>query len=701
MSYTPPPICFNGVTVSEGVLVSPDTPTPEFLIGATTAYLGIPTETTVCDPIPAVVPPGPCPIILGSDCVFYTGDTLTNINITTGNTLTNILNSIDLAITTQIEGTWEEFNTLIINNELKLGQKYLLIDFQTKYFIDNSMTEAIKETGEVTETISGYAYFDIPLNPAIQVGDQVEITYLPPSYSGPTTVGSFATITTLYGGATSYIKFNTDLEYIPGALIKYEIPRFGLNTAYNDATLLDDYGNIILSPDGLVNINVHNDLPYMQMTGEENASPPIEQLILTAISSNQFSTSVESITFKGDLLEYDFNDTEVLNYNNTLLDTRNGKVLKRTNIGLNISLNLDWRAQKYRRYKVTDTDEWNNYILRNSTDHSLYLITGLHAFSTQIDLSEEHKYILPAIEQINFYYDFTRNGAIPNPFLTGVSSAPSIAAGARYITLDQKTYHMDIMSHDPKFAKDFNIFPLDVEYNPNERIVKFKANYMENTTTRLLDTSQGISSLISVETNILENCTFDTGFSISNSVGEIIELTALDDIYLSGDGLITGANFFSSCYLHNEGSIKYYTSGGMRHSDTGFGSSDTRTRVSSDCKLHNTLIGGKRNDYTHFSNVTANKFMTGGIRTNFTSFNDSILFITCIKFPDGFYSNQLTLNTGVYKNAKKDLYGYYHSGTSVAQGKKIVDNNVGDLLYPTIDGNNGNQIIYTVISQSQ
>ena len=71
-----------------------------------------------------------------------------------------------------------------------------------------------------------------------------------------------------------------------------------------DEVIVDDYGNVVMQPGGVLNVDVHNDLPYMNMTGVENESPKIEELILTAIGENQFSIEAESLTHKGDLLLY-------------------------------------------------------------------------------------------------------------------------------------------------------------------------------------------------------------------------------------------------------------------------------------------------------------------------------------------------------------------------------------------------------------
>jgi len=67
------------------------TPPPCYLLGDTPEEVGIVT----CAPAPVPCPPSPCPIILSSECVFYSGDNLVNSGILTQDTLTIALQKLD------------------------------------------------------------------------------------------------------------------------------------------------------------------------------------------------------------------------------------------------------------------------------------------------------------------------------------------------------------------------------------------------------------------------------------------------------------------------------------------------------------------------------------------------------------------------------------------------------------------------------
>jgi len=122
MSYTPPPHYLFGVTYVEqgtvtetttvvttcplgvtfpdaGVIIEPSTPTPLYLIGPTTAYIGVSVESSNCEAAPVPLPPEACPVILSTNCVFYGGSTLPNTNIQAHDSLTEILEKIDIVIT--------------------------------------------------------------------------------------------------------------------------------------------------------------------------------------------------------------------------------------------------------------------------------------------------------------------------------------------------------------------------------------------------------------------------------------------------------------------------------------------------------------------------------------------------------------------------------------------------------------------------
>ncbi len=99
MSYTPPPKC-PGVTPSvPGVVIEATTPTPLYLLGPTSPWIGVKGQNINCEPSSIPWPPNACPVVLGSDCVYYVGDALPNTGIQIQDTLTEVLVKIDTVIT--------------------------------------------------------------------------------------------------------------------------------------------------------------------------------------------------------------------------------------------------------------------------------------------------------------------------------------------------------------------------------------------------------------------------------------------------------------------------------------------------------------------------------------------------------------------------------------------------------------------------
>ena len=120
MSYTPPPsylfgetsvelgaevnttttttTCFEGIVPAPpGIVVAPAVPVPVYLIGSTSEYIGVETGyNSSCESVPVICPPeGPCPTLLSSDCVFYSGSNLVNTDIDQHDTLTVMIQKID------------------------------------------------------------------------------------------------------------------------------------------------------------------------------------------------------------------------------------------------------------------------------------------------------------------------------------------------------------------------------------------------------------------------------------------------------------------------------------------------------------------------------------------------------------------------------------------------------------------------------
>ena len=145
-----------------------------------------------------------------------------------------------------------------------------------------------------------------------------------------------------------------------------------------------------MKPGGVLNIEVHDGTPYMSMTASENPAVLTESIILKAVDTNKFSREAESLTFPGDKLIYDYTDKYVYDENGNIIATRPGFILQRTNISGSISMNKDWRVQRYRRYAV-DSTNWSKLTLATASVYQLGSISVCTLTNTGATLS--HRYI--------------------------------------------------------------------------------------------------------------------------------------------------------------------------------------------------------------------------------------------------------------------------------------------------------------------
>jgi len=602
--------------------------------------------------------------------------------------------------------TFDELVTLQDNKQFVIGGQYVLLDYEHKYYVENSMTGEIENEVEILQNVSGFAFFDPPLTDLAQ-GSQVEITELPATYTGTEQVGDIVVVTQYFSGGF-FINFNTELEDIIGAKFKYTKDRFDVATSLNGQTINDGNGKPVMTPIGIVNTDVHDGTPYMDMTAQENKPVFTEEIALTAISDCELSLDAESLTYVGDVITYDFNDREVKNANGTVIATRKGFIKRRVNEVLNIDIDKDWRAHRYRRYKVQDTASWNNYILNNSVDNSLYLMGGTNAFTlaNETSISEEHKYIMPSVENIDFYQDFTNIGVDSNVFLTGQATAPAIVYGGRFESAGQEEFRQDLITLTPENAKDIFILSVDDNYEPLSNVQFAVVNSLENTVFRNLPFQYGESGDLRVRVSDgMNTCTFMTHPNITSdsykSGTSILSVTAIDLFILNNSGLFFNVNCLSSTEIKNEGETAYLTTGGSPETANQFGVSYMSIYIDDTTILRNCIFGGKRVDRLKFVNYIAVKCLMTWSRGQYNTFTNSSAYLTALKANLDAMNNVFSVETGTNLNAKKGLFGYYYDTFTTQFGRQFFGNNLGDILYNEIDGNNFNQITPVEYSLSQ
>ena len=264
-------------------------------------------------------------------------------------------------------GTYAYYVDQISQNKLLPERYYALTDYQHKYCIEETNTAPKKVFRTITFVTTGWLVLDGVVVTDLPVGTVVTINSLPVGYTGTLTIGSTTTVTQI--DQNFYFKFANGMNNSAanvGVGIVYSYPRFSILTNINNATVYDTYGKIEMKPGGVLNTDVHDGTVYGDLTAAQNFTPPIEVIILKAKSTNSFYQDCASLTFLNDEMVYDFNANIVYNDNREPIGTRNGFISRRANKVLNIDIDKDWRAQRYRRWMVpvaTGTSDYRKKLL--------------------------------------------------------------------------------------------------------------------------------------------------------------------------------------------------------------------------------------------------------------------------------------------------------------------------------------------------
>jgi hypothetical protein len=589
---------------------------------------------------------------------------------------------VDLTqLDTVYQGTYAELQVLIDTNELIVGNKYILNDYKTIYQIGYSNTDDIIERHRINGNSGGYAFFSSGISSSsLKNGDVVRIDSLPIGYSGTKFVGQAFTVSDFFN--SSYILFSPQLNET-GIVIRINNQRYPNVTSAS--TILDIYGNVIMKPGGVLNTSVHNDLVYMNMSAIENPSPKVEELILTAIGTNQFSIEAESLTYKGDRLLYYFDNKTIIDENGNVIGTRNGLVQKRDAFNLGISVNKDWRVQRYRRWKMEDVD-WSGFTLQQD----LYKVNNTNICTTVNNtIGDAHKYILISPYNKNFYIDFY-SSAITNPFLSGTTSAPSVDAAQRLGNDLAPEYSktITISLSGLTSAKDIHIFPI-LNEKPTSLVSSFKVPILSNSIFQTNSQRYGSSGSISVDMlGGIYNSSFMTGLTIVGAQSaSLVEVRGIDacSLSISDDASISKVNLLSFGNIEM-GGIFYNTTFGSSRSGT---NDYTSMRFDGTTHVRNSIFGGIRTDYMKFEDLQCNKFLCmiwyGG--ANRISGN---IYLTQLQTTANVWGADINLKTYVNRNPKTNRFGYYYSVVGEILNDLYVDNYNGqrDLVHVSSDSLN-------------
>jgi hypothetical protein len=564
-------------------------------------------------------------------------------------------------------GDYATLNTIVTNNGLIAGNKYILTDYQTVYQINGSDSRNRIQEHEIIGSSGLYSQFNnVPSNIAAN-GDTVVCVFAPSGAS--VTTGSTFTIIDYFNFA--YIRLSPIITGVNNIGVKLKFEKQRYSNVPSGATINDINGKPVFKSGGVLNTEVHDDSPYMSMTSGENPSPIVESLVLTALDNSSFSIFAESLTFAGDKLEYDFTDTEIYDDNipPNLIGTRNGNILKRENSDSSISANVDWRVQRYRRFQM-DNNNWNNYLYNklsggtSATTASTIYNRGSVNYCTNNNptITTNHRYVMYEPYYDNLYIDFAKT--VPDPFISGVTTgtAPVLQDGVRLPTVFNETaYSVDVTLPLSGFTgtsliKDFNIIPI-VNYEADTNVDGFVVNNLYNSV--FLPYSQRYGNTFNLNVNsvngTITNSTFMSLPNINNS-------SIMDNIVGVDNVNIDNRNQMYQLKLLANGGIK--NNGVLRNCSFGLGSRPGVNEqfdytVSDDSIIVNSVFGANRLDSVLLNGLMMNSSLIIHRIMGACSMSGS-MFLTRIKNSGDTYGVSYNLKSFSDRIPSKTDFGYIY-----------------------------------------
>lgn len=386
----------------------------------------------------------------------------------------------------------EDILNLVESNSLIPGNYYLINDFQTIYTINGSDSSPKITTKRIDSFIANLAALKDGYDYNLVLGKNVTITKLPEGYSGPLTVGSSTTVS--FVDQYYYFRFANGMQNVLGLEFEYSMPRYSNGIADN-LMINDSNGKPVIRPGGVLNIEVHNNTQYMDMLANENPGVPLESIILKAKSTNEFELEGKSITYADDVIEYRLPLAGSV--------ATKGKILRRYNNALNIDLKIDWRVQRYRRWKIS-ADSILKILNQDQPVTSLTGFDGVYQFTaTQSSTATQERF-----------------------YIASDLDSKSVTIDANTKIID---FTMEVSAYDQ--AKDFTIFKLDQDHKPvNIKMMKVSGSFdnivIQNNLGELnFDTA--------VDAEELSNTTFVCSAVINGTFIKISDSLFLDSLFFS------------------------------------------------------------------------------------------------------------------------------------------------------------------------
>ena len=615
-------------------------------------------------------------------------------------------------ITYPIALTYSGLQNLVDTNGLQLGRRYILTDYLHKYQVLGSDSGDITQYHTMIGRTGAYIQF-VGVSYDIAGGALVTVISVPPGAT--ITPGMTFSVSTWYNSSYIILSPGTAANNANfGTVFSFQKQRYP--NVPTDSIILDDNSKVVMKKGGVINTDVHDGTTYMSMTASQNPLVQTEQLVLTAISDNQFSTSAESLTYPGDIVDYRFDNSDILDEDgNSLGVQRSGFIIGRYNHNLDISMDKDWRTQRYRRYKIDPTN-WTNLTLSGSSS-TLYTLDGdNYGGVVNTSLADGHKYLMRFPYETEMYLDFYSNSTLigtysytnTDTFKIGetASITPVLGAGLRMIGDRSNIYNKSITTNgatysDLKYAFDYPIIPM-TGHQPKSLVKKAKILEVSNTVFKDLPQLYGNSNDYNIDINKISDSTIGSGCDIESKSGILTKVKTIDNLSITNSGNIT--NFLGLAYgsLRNNGSqLRNLRISGYRElSLNNFFIIDFNNS-----SIYNSIFGIGRADVLKIDNSYINRSMFLMQHCQNTTITGSI-YHTSLNAPVNIYSTLLNFNSfnvqrQISSTQSKGLYGVKHTISSDLSNLQIDNYNPKlELLSKVLDINYGS-LTYNIIGVTE
>jgi uncharacterized repeat protein (TIGR01451 family) len=501
-------------------------------------------------------------IYFASGIRLYSGDTVTITSLPDGYS-----GSAQVGDVGTVTASWGDGGHRISGVPILVGVGIALeAPYYFNSYIDNQTIKERFYSGDLTGTITS-------------VADSDQITGTGTLFTQELNVGD--TITYFVDAEYGYDRVIQSIESDTSLTITETVLEADIAT---DVTFEKvTFGKILMQPGGLINTDVHDGTVYSGLSADENFAPPVEEIVLTALTTNKFSTKGESATFEGDVIEYDFDDTDILDRQGNVIGTRNGLVTHRSNIGLNININHDWRGKRFRRFRLND-EQWeffnhkNKEVYKLDSGSQIYWVGGMSGLSR----TEKKRYMLTDLEYSIRTPNFILDDPTQNIFTNG-HKAITASGGSDMERLDVRQYNginaqTDWTTLYKSFKLHFNeiecrditIIPLNPDGSIKSTVKRVICPDLKNTVFQDLPQGQGNSDDIFIDVKGIQESTFFTGGKLSSQNNNLRKIICVEDFDILNIGEIHKLYSFSRLILINYGVLLQNQFGGAEYYPVNF-----------------------------------------------------------------------------------------------------------------------------------